>query len=76
MAYRRKSSEVIADAQERAAQPALDAYNGLLAQVDAAGNNPHIGKRASWTILADAFSCESQANEQDARACLEAILNF
>jgi hypothetical protein len=66
MAYRRKSSEIIADAQERAgnlraidpnldlgnsltpdaydakiteAQTSLDAYNGLLAQADAAGND-------------------------------------
>ncbi|MCI5134081.1 MAG: hypothetical protein D3920_03220 [Candidatus Electrothrix sp. AW2] len=66
MAYQRKSSRVIADAQERSAdlraidpeldlgnnltvaaydtkiaevQTALDAYNGLLAQADAAGNN-------------------------------------
>ena len=66
MAYQRKSSRVIADAQERSAdlraidpeldlgnnltvaaydtkiaevQTALDAYNGLLAQADAAGND-------------------------------------
>ena len=66
MAYRRKSSEIIADAQERAGnlraidpnldlgnnltlenydakitatQTALDNYNGLLAQADAAGND-------------------------------------
>ena len=66
MAYRRKSSQVIVDAQERSAdlraidpnldlgnnltvaayaakiseaQTALDTYNGLLAQADAAGNN-------------------------------------
>lgn len=66
MAYRRKSSEIIAAAQERAgnlraidpnldlgnnltlenydakiteAQTALDTYNGLLAQADAAGND-------------------------------------
>ena len=66
MAYRRKSSEIIAEAQERAgnlraidpnldlgnnltlaaydakiseSQTALDAYNGLLAQADAAGND-------------------------------------
>ncbi len=66
MAYRRKSSEIIAEAQERAgnlraidpnldlgnnltlatydakitaAQTALDTYNGLLAQADAAGND-------------------------------------
>jgi hypothetical protein len=66
MAYRRKSSEIIAEAQERAgnlraidpnldlgngltlaaydtkiteSQAALDAYNGLLAQADAAGND-------------------------------------
>ena len=66
MAYRRKSSEIIAEAQERSgnlraidpnldlgngltaaaydtkiaeAQTALDAYNGLLAQADAAGND-------------------------------------
>lgn len=65
MAYRRKSSEIIAEAQERSsnlrainptldlgnnltvaiydakiteAQTALDTYNGLLAQADAAGN--------------------------------------
>ena len=66
MAYRRKSSQIIADAQERSsnlraidphldlgnnlklenynakiteAQTALDTYNGLLAQADAAGND-------------------------------------
>ena len=66
MAYRRKSSQIIADAQERsgnlqaidpkldlgnnltlesytakisAVQTALDTYNGLLAQADAAGND-------------------------------------
>ncbi len=66
MAYRRKSSEIIAEAQERSgnlrainpnldlgnnltvaaydakiaeAQTALDAYNGLLAQADGAGND-------------------------------------
>jgi len=66
MAYRRKSSEIIAEAQERAgnlraidpnldlgnnltvaaydakiaeAQTVLDAYNGLLAQADGAGND-------------------------------------
>ena len=66
MAYQRKSSKIIAEAQERAGnlraidpnldlgnnltlaaydvkitevQAALDAYNGLLAQADAAGNN-------------------------------------
>ena len=66
MAYQRKSSKVITDAQERSAdlraidpnldlgndltvaaydakiaevQTALDAYNGLLAQADAAGND-------------------------------------
>jgi hypothetical protein len=66
MAYRRKSSEIIAEAQERSgnlraidpnldlgnnltvaaydakiaeAQTALDAYNGQLAQADAAGND-------------------------------------
>lgn len=72
MAYQRKSSRVIADAQERSAdlraidpeldlgnnltvaaydtkiaevQTALDAYNGLLAQADAAGNDFNADER-------------------------------